>query len=86
MITIEELAAKQKKVAELQAAVYELERAKAIRSVAFYYEGYQSRSDSGETAEAVRALIIVRCQHVVDNRAAQLRQMNVDPTPLLPKC
>lgn len=85
MITIEELAAKQKKVAELQAAVYELERAKAIRSVAFCYEGYQSQSDSSETAEAVRALIVLRCQHVVDTKAGELRQMYVDPTPLLPK-
>lgn len=89
MITIEELAAKQKLVLELQTAVSELERAKCIGSVALYYNGYGYASSAHDAesnvSSVVRTEVTAYWQRAVDAKAAALRQQNVDPASLLPK-
>lgn len=87
MITIEELAAKQKLVLELQTAVSELERAKCIGTVGLYYNGYASSTHdvNSDVSTVVRTEVTAHWQRAVDAKAAALRQQNVDPTSLLPK-
>jgi hypothetical protein len=87
MITIDQVKAMQKTVAELETAAYELQRTKALTSVSFYYEGHNALAcyNYGPTVglfDKVAETVVLHYQRAFNTKADELRASGVDPASL----